>query len=164
MGPEVAELESALTSYTGASHCVTVSSGTDALLMSLMALGIGPGDEVITTSFTFIATAEVIVLLGAKPVFVDVRADTCTIDVDQIESRIKSQTKALMPVSLYGQCGEMDAVNEIAARHGLVVIEDAAQSFGATRSEEHTSELQSLMRSSYAVFCLKKKKTPQQTT
>src|SRR3546814_9722500 len=110
MGPEVAELESALTSYTGASHCVTVSSGTDALLMSLLALGIGPGDEVITTSFTFIATAEVIVLLGAKPVFVDVRADTCTIDVDQIESRITSQTKALMPVSLYGQCGDRKSV------------------------------------------------------
>lgn len=132
MGPEVAELESALATYIGVRHCVTVASGTEALLMSLMALGVGPGDEVITTSFTFIATAEVIVLLGATPVFVDVRADTCNIDVDQIEARITSRTKAIMPVSLYGQCGDMDAVNAIALRHGIPVIEDAAQSFGAT--------------------------------
>lgn len=105
MGPEVVELESALAARTGARHCVTVGSGTDALLMSLMALDIGPGDEVITTSFTFIATAEVIVLVGATPVFVDVRPDTCNIDVDQIEARITPRTKAIMPVSLYGQCG-----------------------------------------------------------
>src|SRR5690554_2865709 len=101
LGPEVAELESALASRTGAKHCITVASGTEALLMSLMALGIGPGDEVITTSFTFIATAEVIVLAGATPVFVDVRPDTCNIDVERIESRITSRTRAIMPVSLY---------------------------------------------------------------
>ncbi len=132
MGPEVKELESALQAFTGSKHCITVASGTEALLMSLMALGIGRGDEVITTSFTFIATAEVIVLLGAIPVFVDVEADTCNIDVSQIEAKITSRTKAIIPVSLYGQCGDMDEVNAIAARHGITVIEDGAQSFGAT--------------------------------
>jgi len=132
MGPEVKELEAALCAHTGARHCITVASGTEALLMSLMALGVGPGDEIITTSFTFVATAEVIVLLGAKPVFVDVQPDTCNIDTTQIEARITPRTKAIMPVSLYGQCGDMDEVNAIAARHGIPVIEDAAQSFGAT--------------------------------
>lgn len=132
MGPEVAELETALAAHTGARHCVTVASGTEALLIALMALGLKAGDEVITTSFTFVATAEVIALLGAVPVFVDVEPDTCNIDVSQIEARITSRTKAIMPVSLYGQCGDMDEVNAIAARHGVPVIEDAAQSFGAT--------------------------------
>lgn len=131
MGPEVRELEERLEAYTGAKHCVTVSSGTEALLISLMALGVGPGDEVITTPFTFVATAEVIVLLGAKPVFVDIEANTCNIDATLIEEKITSQTKAIMPVSLYGQPADMDEINEIAARHGLPVIEDAAQSFGA---------------------------------
>lgn len=132
MGPEVKELETALATYTGSKHCITVASGTEALLMSLMALGIQAGDEVITTSFTFIATAEVIVLLGAIPVFVDVLPDTCNIDTAQIEAKITSKTKAIMPVSLYGQCGDMDEVNAIAAKYNLPVIEDAAQSFGAT--------------------------------
>lgn len=132
MGPEVKELETALQAYTGAKHCITVASGTEALLMSLMALGIGAGDEVITTSFTFVATAEVIVLLGATPVFVDVEPDTCNIKVTEIEAQITPRTKAIIPVSLYGQCGDMDEVNAIAARHGIPVIEDAAQSFGAT--------------------------------
>ncbi|MGE8659818.1 MAG: DegT/DnrJ/EryC1/StrS family aminotransferase [Achromobacter sp.] len=132
MGPEVKELEAALQTYTGAKHCITVASGTEALLMSLMALGIGAGDEVITTSFTFVATAEVIVLLGATPVFVDVEPDTCNINAAEIEARITPRTKAIIPVSLYGQCGDMDEVNAIAARHGIAVIEDAAQSFGAT--------------------------------
>lgn len=133
MGPEVRELEEALAAYTGARHCVTVSSGTEALLISLMALGIGPGDEVITTPFTFAATAEMIVLLGAKPVFVDIEPDTCLIDARRIEAAITPRTRAIMPVSLYGQVCDMDAINAIAARHGnLPVIEDAAQSFGAT--------------------------------
>jgi len=132
MGPEVKELEAALAAYTGAKHCVTVASGTEALLIALMALGIKPGDEVITTSFTFVATAEVIALLGAVPVFVDVERDTCNIKAADIEARITPRTRAIMPVSLYGQCGDMDEVNAIAARHGLPVIEDAAQSFGAT--------------------------------
>ena len=132
MGPEVAELEEKLAQYTGAKHCITVASGTEALLISLMALGIGPGDEVITTPFTFVATAEVIVLLGATPVFVDIEADTCNIDASLIEAAITPKTKAIMPVSLYGQPADMDEINAIAARHGnIAVIEDAAQSFGA---------------------------------
>jgi UDP-2-acetamido-2-deoxy-ribo-hexuluronate aminotransferase len=133
MGPEVKELEDKLAAYTGARHCITVASGTEALLMSLMALGIGPGDEVITTPFTFAATAEVVVLLGAKPVFVDIEPDTCNIDARLIEPKITARTKAIMPVSLYGQVADMDEINAIAARHGNIpVIEDAAQSFGAT--------------------------------
>ena len=133
MGPEVKELEGKLAAYTGSKHCITVASGTEALLMSLMALGIKQGDEVITTPFTFVATAEVIVLLGAKPIFVDVELDTGNIDANLIESKITSKTKAIMPVSLYGQTADMDEINAIAARHGNIpVIEDAAQSFGAT--------------------------------
>ncbi len=132
MGPEVKELEAALCLHTGAKHCITVASGTEALLIALMALGVKAGDEVITTSFTFVATAEVIVLLGAVPVFVDVEPDTCNINVSQIEAKITPRTKAIMPVSLYGQCGDMDEVNAIGAKHGIAVIEDAAQSFGAT--------------------------------
>ncbi|MFM7705170.1 MAG: DegT/DnrJ/EryC1/StrS family aminotransferase, partial [Rubrivivax sp.] len=132
MGPEVAELERALAAFTGSRHCVTVSSGTEALLIALMALGIGPGDEVITSPFTFAATGEVIVLVGAKPVFVDVEPDTCNLDVRQLEAAITPRTKAIMPVSLYGQVADMHAINAVAARHGLPVIEDAAQSFGAS--------------------------------
>lgn len=132
MGPEVEELEIQLTNYTGAKHCITVASGTEALLISLMALGIKPGDEVITTPFTFVATAEVIVLLGAKPVFIDIEPDTCNINPALIEAAITPKTKAVMPVSLYGQPADMDEINAIAAQHNLPVIEDAAQSFGAT--------------------------------
>lgn len=133
MGPEVAELERALADYVGTKHCVTVSSGTEALLIALMALGIGPGDEVITAPFTFIATAEVIVLLGATPVFVDVDPLTANLDPTQIAGKITAKTKAIIPVSLYGQMADLDAINAIAAAHGNIpVIEDAAQSFGAT--------------------------------
>lgn len=133
MGPEVKELEDKLAAYTGSKHCITVASGTEALLMSLMALGIKPGDEVITTPFTFVATAEVIVLLGAKPIFVDVEPDTGNIDAGLIEVKITAKTKAIMPVSLYGQTADMDEINIIATRYGNIpVIEDAAQSFGAT--------------------------------
>ncbi|MEW5788385.1 MAG: DegT/DnrJ/EryC1/StrS family aminotransferase [Pseudomonadota bacterium] len=131
MGPEVGELEEKLAAYTGASHCITVASGTEALLISLLALGIKVGDEVITTPFTFVATAEVIALLGATPVFVDIEPDTCNIDARLIEAAITSKTRAIMPVSLYGQPADMDEINAIAARHGLPVIEDGAQSFGA---------------------------------
>jgi UDP-2-acetamido-2-deoxy-ribo-hexuluronate aminotransferase len=131
MGPEVKELEEKLQKYTGVKYCITVSSGTEALLISLMALGIMPGDEIITTPFTFVATAEVIVLLGAKPVFVDIEPDTCNIDANKIEAKITSKTKAIIPVSLYGQVADMDEINEIAAKYNLPVIEDAAQSFGA---------------------------------
>ena len=131
MGPEVEELEERLADLAGARHCVTVASGTEALLIALMALGIRPGDEVITTSFSFIATAEAIVLLCARPVFVDVEPDTCNIDVRLVEAGITNRTRAIIPVSLYGQPADMDEINAIAARHDLAVIEDAAQSFGA---------------------------------
>jgi UDP-2-acetamido-2-deoxy-ribo-hexuluronate aminotransferase len=131
MGPEVAELEGKLAAYTGAKHCITVASGTEALLIALMALDVRPGDEIITTPFTFVATGEVIALLGATPVFVDIEADTCNIDASRIEDAITPRTRAIIPVSLYGQPADMDEINTIAARHGLPVIEDAAQSFGA---------------------------------
>jgi len=131
MGPEVKELEDKLQVYTGAKYCITVASGTEALLISLMALGVQPGDEIITTPFTFVATVEVIVLLGAKPVFVDIEQDTCNIDANKIEAKITNKTKAIMPVSLYGQVADMHEINAIAAKHNLPVIEDAAQSFGA---------------------------------
>ena len=133
MGPEVKELEVALADYTRSKYCITVASGTEALLISLMALNIQQGDEVITTPFTFVATVEVIVLLGAIPVFVDIEPDTCNIDVSLIEAKITERTRAIIPVGLYGQPPDMDEINAIAARHGgISVIEDGAQSFGAT--------------------------------
>ena len=141
MGPEVKELEDKLISYTGAKHCITVASGTEALLISLMAIGIKPGDEVITTPFSFISTVEVIVLLGAKPVFVDIEPDTCNINAELISSKITEKTKAIMPVSLYGQPSDMDEINDIAEKHGLTVIEDAAQSFGATYKNKKSCNL-----------------------
>jgi UDP-2-acetamido-2-deoxy-ribo-hexuluronate aminotransferase len=145
MGPEVKELEDKLAVFTGAKHCITCASGTEALLMSLMALGIGPGDEIVTTPFTFVATAEVIVLLGAKPVFVDVEPDTGNINADLIEAAISTATRAIMPVSLYGQTSDMDAINAIAAKHGnLPVIEDAAQSFGATYKGRQSCNLSTI--------------------
>ena len=131
MGPEVREMEEALEDYTGAAHCIAVSSGTEALLISLMALGVGPGDEIITVPFTFVATAEVIALTGARPVFVDIEPDTCNMNARLIEAAVTERTKAIIPVSLYGQPADMDEINAIAAAHGIVVIDDAAQSFGA---------------------------------
>lgn len=145
MGPEVKELEDKLAAFTGAKHCITCASGTEALLMSLMALGIGPGDEIITTPFTFVATAEVIALLGAKPVFVDIEPDTCNINAALIEEKITAKTKAIMPVSLYGQPADMDEINAIAAKHGNIpVIEDAAQSFGATYKGKKSCNLSTI--------------------
>lgn len=145
MGPEVLELEQTLASFIGSKHCITVASGTEALLISLMALGIEPGDEIITTPFTFVATAEVIVLLGAIPVFVDVEPDTCNLDVRLIEAKITPRTKAIMPVSLYGQTADMDEINVLAARHGNIpIIEDAAQSFGAAYKDKRSCNLSTI--------------------
>ncbi len=131
MGEDVKALEEELEAYIGAKHAITCSSGTDALLLAMMAIDIQPGDEIITTPFTFIATAETIAFLGAIPVFVDIEEDTYNIDAAKIEAKITSKTKAIIPVSLYGQTADMDTINAMAKRYGLKVIEDAAQSFGA---------------------------------
>lgn len=141
MGPEVLELEQVLAAYVGTKHCVSVASGTDALMIALMALEIGPGDEVITAPFTFFASAEVIALMGATPVFVDIDPRSYNLDPLQLEAAITPRTRAVMPVSLYGQCADFDAINAIACRHGLPVIEDAAQSFGATRNGRRSGAL-----------------------
>ncbi len=133
LGPEVAELEGALAQYVGVRHCITVSSGTDSLEIALRALGIGPGDEVLTVPFTFISTAEAIQLVGAKPVFVDVEPESYNLNPALLEERINPRTRAIMPVSLFGQMADYDRINAIATEHGLPVIEDAAQSFGAAR-------------------------------
>lgn len=143
-GEKLNRLENSLATYTGAKHAIGCSSGTDALLLALMALGIGYGDEVITTPFTFIATAEVISLVGAKPVFVDIDSDTYNIDATKIEAAITERTKAIMPVSLYGQCADMDAINEIAKKHELPVIEDACQSFGASYNSKKSCNLSTI--------------------
>lgn len=132
MGPEVGELEARLAAFTGSRHCIAVANGTDALFIALMALGVGPGDEVITSPFTFIATGEMIALIGAKPVFVDIDPRTFNLDPALLEAAITPKTKAIMPVSLYGQCADFDTINSIAGKYGLPVIEDGAQSFGAT--------------------------------
>jgi UDP-2-acetamido-2-deoxy-ribo-hexuluronate aminotransferase len=144
MGPEVNELEIKLASWIGSRHCIAVASGTEALLMALMALGIKAGDEIITTPFSFIATAEVIVLLGAIPVFVDIEADTCNINSSLIEGKITPRTKAIMPVAIYGQPADMDEINAVAAIHGLPVIEDAAQSFGAVYKGRKSGNLSTI--------------------
>lgn len=132
LGPEVAELEEKLAAYTGSKYCITVANGTDALQIAQMALGIGPGDEVITPGFTYIATAETVALLGAKPVYVDIDPRTYNLNTGLLEAAITPRTKAIVPVSLFGQCADFDSINDIAAKHGIPVIEDAAQSFGAS--------------------------------
>jgi len=132
MGPEVVELETALAERTAAAHCVTAASGTEALLIALLALEVKPGDEVITTPFSFAAAAEMIALIGARPVFADVDEGTANIDAAGIEAAITRRTRAIIPAALYGQPADMDEINAVADRHGLPVIEDAAQSFGAT--------------------------------
>ncbi|MBC7465723.1 MAG: DegT/DnrJ/EryC1/StrS family aminotransferase [Bdellovibrio sp.] len=140
-GPEVAELEQKLAAHTGSKFCLAVASGTDALLIPMMALGIGPGDEVITTAFSFIATAETIVLSGAKPVYVDIDKKTFNIDITKIEAAITKKTKAIVPVSLYGQVADLEEINAIAKKHNLFVIEDTAQSYGAGYKDKKSGAL-----------------------
>ena len=149
LGPEVAELEEKLCAYTGAKHCITVANGTDALQIAQMALGIDPGDEVITPGFTYIATAETVALLGAKPVYVDVCPRTYNLDPALLEAAITPRTKAIIPVSLYGQCADYDAINAIATKHGIPVIEDAAQSFGATYKGRKSCNLTTIACASF---------------
>lgn len=149
LGPEVAELEARLIEFTEAKYCITCANGTDALQIALMALGVGPGDEVITPGFTYIATAETVALLGAKPVYVDIDPRTYTLDPALLEGAITAKTKAIIPVSLYGQCADFDAINEIADRHGITVIEDAAQSFGATYKGRRSCNLSTIACTSF---------------
>ena len=149
MGAEIEALEERLAQMAGVEHCVCVSSGTDALLMTLMALGIGPGDEVITSPFTFFATAEVIALLGATPVYVDIDPQTFNIDAAKIEAAVTGHTRAIMPVSLYGQCAEMNEINAIGQRHSIPVVEDAAQSFGATYRGQRSCALSEVACTSF---------------
>lgn len=149
LGPEVAELEEKLVAYTGAKYCISVANGTDALQIALMALGVGPGDEVITPGFTYIATAETVALLRAKPVYVDIDARTYNLDPALLEASITPRTKAIIPVSLYGQCADFDAINAIAARHGIPVIEDAAQSFGASYKGRKSCNLSTIACASF---------------
>ena len=144
MGPEVKELEEKLSAFIETKHAITCSSGTDALLMALMALDIGPGDEVITVPYTWISSAEVIALLNAKPVFVDIQPDTMNMDPDLIEAAITPKTRAIMPVCIYGQCADMTRINAIAEKHGLAVIEDGAQSFGATHHGQKSCGLSTI--------------------
>jgi len=149
LGPEVADLEEKLAIFTGAKHCITVANGTDALQIAQMAFGIGPGDEVITPGFTYIATAETVALLGAKPVYVDVCPKTYNIDPLKLEAAITPRTKAIIPVSLYGQCADFDAINAIAEKYGIPVIEDAAQSFGATYKGRKSCNLSTVACTSF---------------
>ncbi len=149
LGPEVTELEEKLADYTGAKHCITVANGTDALQIAQMAFGIGPGDEVITPGFTYIATAETVALLGAKPIYVDVCPKTYNLDPQLLEAAITPRTKAIIPVSLYGQCADFDAINAIANKYGIPVIEDAAQSFGATYKGKQSCNLSTVACASF---------------
>lgn len=149
LGPEVAELERQLAAYTGAAYCITVANGTDALQIALMALGIGPGDEVITPGFSYIATAEAAAVLGAKVVYVDVDPVSYNMDPALLEAAITTRTRAIIPVSLYGQPADFDAINAIARRHSLPVIEDAAQSFGASHKGRKSCNLSTIACTSF---------------
>lgn len=149
MGSKVQELENTLANYVGVKHCIGVADGTTAILIALMALNIKPGDEVIVPSFTFIATASQAVLLGAKIVFVDVDKKLFNLDVNKLEAAITPRTKVIIPVSLFGQCPDLDAINEIALKHGIYVIEDAAQSFGATYKTRKSCSLTTISCTSF---------------
>ncbi|UOO92088.1 DegT/DnrJ/EryC1/StrS family aminotransferase [Vitreoscilla stercoraria] len=149
LGPEVVELEEKLAAYTGAQYCITCANGTDALQIALMALGVSMGDEVITPGFTYIATAETVALLGAKPVYVDVYENTYNLNVELLEAAITDKTKAIIPVSLYGQCADFDAINAIAAKYNIPVIEDGAQSFGASYKGRKSGNLTTISCTSF---------------
>ena len=149
MGPEIKQLEDKLAAYVGVPHALTTASGTDSLEIALRALDIGPGDEVITVPFTWISTAEVIGQVGARPVFIDIEADTYNMDPDLLEAAITPRTKAIMPVSLFGQMANYERINEIAAKHGITVIEDAAQSFGATRHGKRSCGVTTIAATSF---------------
>jgi len=149
LGPEVHELEEKLVEYTGARYCITCANGTDALQIALMGLGVGPGDEVITPAFTYIASAEAAAILGAKPSYVDVDPSTFNLDPNLLEAAITKKTKAIVAVSLFGQCPDMDSINEVAGRYGIPVIEDAAQSFGATYKARRSCNLSSVATTSF---------------
>lgn len=149
LGPEVYELEEKLAEYTGSKYCITCANGTDALQIAQMALGIGPGDEVITPGFTYIATAETVALLGAKPVYVDVDPRTYNLDPLKLEQAISSKTKAIIPVSIYGQCPDIDSINVIAKKYGIPVIEDAAQSFGSSYKGRKSCSLTDIATTSF---------------
>lgn len=149
LGPEVAELERQLAAYVGVEHCIAVASGTDALLIALMALGVKAGDEVITTPFSFIATSETIALLGAIPVYVDIDPNTYNLDPALLEAAITPRTKAIIPVSLYGQPADFQAINPVAEGHGLPVIEDGAQSFGAEHHGRRSGALSTIATTSF---------------
>jgi UDP-2-acetamido-2-deoxy-ribo-hexuluronate aminotransferase len=149
MGPEIAELEAELSAFVGVKHALTVASGTDSLEIALRALEIGPGDEVVTVPFTWISTAEAVALVGAKPVFVDIDPETFNLDPAALEAAITGKTKAIMPVSLYGHIAEMSAINTIADKHGLPVVEDAAQSFGATQGGRRSGGMSTIGSTSF---------------
>ncbi len=149
MGPQVEKCEKALNQYTGAKHSLTCSSGTDAIVIGLMALGIGPGDEVIVPAFSFFATAEAVSLVGAKPIFVDVEDETYNIDISKVEAAITKKTKALMFVSLYGQTPDVDTLLQIGKKHNIHIMEDAAQSFGASYKGKKSCNLTPLSFTSF---------------
>ena len=149
MGPEIQELEENLAAFVGVKHCILLGNGTDALLVAMMSLGIKAGDEVITTPFSFFATTETIALLGAKPVYVDIDPKTYNIDPTKIEAAITPKTKLILPVSLYGQCADFDAINAIAKKHNLPVLEDAAQSIGATYKGKQSGSLTDIAATSF---------------
>ena len=149
LGPEVHELEEKLSAYTGAKYCITCANGTDALQIAQMAFGIGPGDEVITPGFTYIATAETVAVLGAKPIYVDINPKTYNLDIEQLEAAITPRTKAIIAVSLYGQCADFDAINAIAEKYNIPVIEDAAQSFGASYKGKKSCNLTTVACTSF---------------
>lgn len=149
LGPEVKQLEERLAEFSGAQYCITCANGTDAIQIALMAFDIGPGDEVITPGFTYIATAETVAVLGATPIYVDIDSETYTLDPEKLEAAITPRTKAIIPVSLYGQCADFDRINSIAEKYGIPVIEDAAQSFGAVYKGKKSCNLTSVATTSF---------------